>query len=76
MKINMDELLNSMLEGISNMDYVRSEDIPNIEIIYGSGDQLLWTKQLSSSKRYDKDKILTKTMINNYAKNNLLPTTG
>ena len=30
-------------------------------------------EQLSSSKRYDKDKILTKTMINNYAKNNLLP---
>ena len=32
MKINMDELLDSMLEGISNMDYVRSEDIPNIEL--------------------------------------------
>ena len=29
--------------------------------------------QLSSSKRYEEDKILTKTMINNYAKNNLLP---
>ena len=29
MKINMDELLDSMLEGISNMDYVRSEDILN-----------------------------------------------
>ena len=28
---------------------------------------------LSSSKRYEEDKILTKTMINNYAKNNLLP---
>ena len=29
--------------------------------------------QLSSSKRYETDKILTKTMINNYAKNRLLP---
>ncbi len=29
--------------------------------------------QLASTKRYPKDKILTKTMINNYAKNNLLP---
>ena len=28
---------------------------------------------LKESKRYDSDKILTKTMINNYAKNNLLP---
>ena len=32
MKINMNELLDSMLEGISNMDYVRSGDIPNIEL--------------------------------------------
>ena len=30
-------------------------------------------EQLASSKRYPDDKILTKTMINNYAKNNLLP---
>mgnify|MGYP001711743545 FL=1 len=29
--------------------------------------------QLAHSKRYKDDKILTKTMINNYAKNNLLP---
>ena len=30
-------------------------------------------EQLKSTKRYPEDKILTKTMINNYAKNNLLP---
>ena len=72
MKINMDELLDSMLEGISNMDYVRSEDIPNIELYMDQVTSFM-DEQLSSSKRYDDDKILTKTMINNYAKNNLLP---
>jgi DNA-binding transcriptional MerR regulator len=30
-------------------------------------------EQLEACKRYDGDKILTKAMINNYAKNNLLP---
>ena len=30
-------------------------------------------EQLASTKRYEDDKILTKTMINNYAKNHLLP---
>ena len=74
MKINMDELLDSMLEGISNMDYVRSEDIPNIELYMDQVTSFM-DEQLSSSKRYDDDKILTKTMINNYAKNNLLPIT-
>ncbi len=29
--------------------------------------------QLASTKRHEEDKILTKTMINNYTKNNLLP---
>ena len=29
--------------------------------------------QLGSTRRHGEDKILTKTMINNYAKNNLLP---
>ncbi|MBO4697270.1 MAG: DUF1836 domain-containing protein [Lachnospiraceae bacterium] len=30
-------------------------------------------EHLEQSKRYDNDKLLTKTMINNYTKNNLLP---
>ena len=30
-------------------------------------------KYLSQNKRYEEDKTLTKTMINNYTKNNLLP---
>ena len=30
-------------------------------------------EQLAATKRYGDDKILTKTMINNYAKNKLLP---
>ena len=72
MKINMDELLDSMLEGLSNMDYVRSGDIPNIELYMDQVTSFM-DEQLSSSKRYEDDKILTKTMINNYAKNHLLP---
>ena len=62
MKINMDELLDSMLEGISNMDYVRSEDIPNIELYMDQVTSFM-DEQLSSSKRYDDDKILTKSII-------------
>lgn len=72
MKINMDELLDSMLQGISKMDYVRSADIPNIELYMDQVTSFM-DEQLNSSKRYEDDKILTKTMINNYAKNHLLP---
>ena len=72
MTINSNDILNSILESISRIDYVKSDDIPNIDL-YMDQVTTFMEKQLSSSKRYEEDKILTKTMINNYAKNNLLP---
>lgn len=67
-----DKLIESILENIGKIDYVRPSDIPNIDLYM---DQLttFMDEQLCSTKRYKEDKILTKTMINNYAKNNLLP---
>ena len=73
MKINMDELLDSMLEGISNMDYVRSEDIPNIELYMDQVTTFMDSRLKNAARNPEVDKILTKTMINNYAKNDLLP---
>lgn len=72
MTINPNDLLNSILESISRIDYVKSADIPNI-YLYMDQVTSFMEKQLKSTKRYDDDKILTKTMINNYAKNDLLP---
>ncbi len=57
---------------LGKMDYVRPEDIPNIDL-YMDQITTFMDSQLASSKRHENDKILTKTMINNYAKNNLLP---
>lgn len=72
MTIDTNDILNSILESISRIDYVKSSDIPNIDL-YMDQVTTFMEKQLKSSKRYEDDKILTKTMINNYAKNNLLP---
>ena len=72
MTINTNDLLNSILESISKIDYVKSIDIPNIDL-YMDQVTTFMDKQMASSKRYEEDKVLTKTMINNYAKNNLLP---
>lgn len=72
MTIDTKDLLNSILESISRIDYVKSDDIPNIDL-YMDQVTTFMDKQLKSSKRYEDDKILTKTMINNYTKNNLLP---
>lgn len=72
MTINPNDLLNSILESISRIDYVKSADIPNIDLYMDQVTSFM-EKQLKSTKRYEDDKILTKTMINNYAKNDLLP---
>lgn len=65
-------MLNSILESVSRIDYIKPEDLPNIQL-YMDQVTTFMDEQLESSKRYPQDKILTKTMINNYAKNRLLP---
>ena len=72
MTIDMNDLLNSILASLSRIDYVKSTDIPNIDLYMDQVTSFM-EKQLKSTKRYDEDKVLTKTMINNYTKNNLLP---
>lgn len=72
MTIDKNDLLNSILASISRIDYVKSADIPNIDL-YMDQVTTFMEKELKSTKRYEDDKILTKTMINNYAKNDLLP---
>lgn len=62
----------SILDHISGMDYIKPEDLPNIDL-YMDQVTTFMEDQLASTKRHEDDKILTKTMINNYAKNDLLP---
>mgnify|MGYP004498875905 CR=1 FL=1 len=72
MTIDSNDLLNSILQSIEEMDYVRLEDIPNIDL-YMDQVTTFMEEQMKENKRYPEDKVLTKTMINNYAKNHLLP---
>lgn len=71
MRLN-EELLREILSWLDGLDYVKPEQIPDIPLYM---DQLttFMDERLEKSKRYTEDKVLTKTMINNYAKNNLLP---
>ena len=72
MKIDTNDMLNSILENLSKIDYIRPEEIPNIDL-YMDQVTTFMDEHLSSAKRYEEDKVLTKTMINNYTKNHLLP---
>lgn len=69
--INFQELKASIEKWIE-LDYIEPEDIPSIEL-YMDQITTFMDKHLAGNKRDSEDKILTKTMINNYSKNDLLP---
>ena len=64
-----------IIEGLRKINYVKPNEIPNIDL-YMDQVTTFMDKHLESSKRYSEDKLLTKTMINNYTKNNLLPSSN
>mgnify|MGYP004609490109 FL=1 len=72
MQSEMRKSLNLILKQFSKLDYVHPEDIPNIDLYVDQVTTFI-ESQLSSLKRDENEKILTKTMINNYTKNHVLP---
>ena len=66
---------NNNLEWLQKLlisEEIAPEDIPDIELYMDQVTTFMETK-LEGSRRYEDDKIMTKTMINNYTKNKLLP---
>ena len=67
-----EEYIRSLIDSLKDVKYIMPDDIPNIDL-YMDQVTTFMDKHLKSSKRYSEDKLLTKTMINNYTKNELLP---
>ena len=66
------EFVNSLLQRLAKLNYIKPGDVPNIDL-YMDQVTTFMDEHLSDVKRYEDDKILTKTMIYNYTKNDLLP---
>ena len=66
------EFVEEVASRIRSLDYIKIDDIPGIDLYM---DQVIkfMDDHFASLKRYAGDKMLTKTMINNYTKNKLLP---
>lgn len=73
MTIDKNDLLNSIIQSLDRIQYIKVEDIPNIDLYMDQVTTFMESKLKSSVRNPEEDKILTKTMINNYAKNDLLP---
>ncbi len=68
----MNKNTNDWLLSLLQVSSVPSADIPNIDLYMDQITTFMDT-HLADSRRYPEDKIMTKTMINNYTKNHLLP---
>lgn len=74
MNIDTEAVLNEVIDKMRDILKIRANDIPNIELYMDQvttfmDEKLRYTVRTGESE----EKILTKTMINNYAKNDLLP---
>lgn len=72
MDTTKEEYIKGLIDSLKDVRYIMPDDIPNIDL-YMDQVTTFMDKHLKSSKRYSEDKLLTKTMINNYTKNELLP---
>ena len=64
--------LMELLKQLGRIDYIKPGTFPNIDL-YMDQVTTFMNEHLTHSKIKEDEKILTKTMINNYAKNDLLP---
>ncbi|WP_251859604.1 DUF1836 domain-containing protein [Clostridium sp. Marseille-Q2269] len=72
MEYNEDNL-NIILSNITEFNDIKLSDIPDIDL-YMDQVTTLFDMKLKSLKREENDKIMTKTMVNNYAKGEFFPT--
>ena len=73
MTLDKDNLLESIMASLDRINNIKSSDLPNIDLYMDQVTTFMQNKLKNSSRNPEEDKILTKTMINNYAKNDLLP---
>ena len=73
MTIDNDDLLNSIIASLGRIDTISVDEIPGIDLYMDQLTSFMDERLKKTTRHPESDKILTKTMINNYAKNDLLP---
>ena len=72
MERSSEESIIDILKKLNEIDYIDPDEIPNIDL-YMDQVTTFMDEHLAACRRTDDDNILTKTMINNYTKNDFLP---
>lgn len=73
MNVDTHDLLNSIMKSLDQIQYIKPEEVPAIDLYMDQVTTFMESRLKSTTRNPEDDKILTKTMINNYAKNKLIP---
>lgn len=73
MTLDAENLMESILESLGRIQFIKAEDIPNIDLYMDQVTTFMDQHLKTTTRNPQEDRVLTKTMINNYAKNDLLP---
>jgi len=73
MTLDHEDLINSIMESLGRVSFIHPDDIPNIDLYMDQVTGFIDKKLKNTARHPSEERILTKTMINNYAKNDLLP---
>lgn len=69
---DIEHIIEEVLHRYGNDNYIKPSMLPDLDL-YVDQITTFMAQHLSKTMRYEDDKIMTKTMINNYTKNHLLP---
>lgn len=69
---NIEHMIEQLFQRYGNDNYIKPSMLPDLDL-YVDQITTFMAQHLAKTMRYEDDKIMTKTMINNYTKNHLLP---
>jgi len=67
-----EEFVKNTIEDYISRGTIKAEDFPDMELYMDQAETFL-NRELAVYKKNEKDKVITKTMIGNYVKHNMLP---
>lgn len=73
MTLDSDNLIDSIMASLDRVKFIKTGDIPDISLYMDQVTAFIDERLKNTARHHGEDRLLTKTMINNYAKNDLIP---
>ena len=73
MTLDSDNLIDSIMASLDRVKFIKPGEIPDISLYMDQVTAFIDERLKNTARHHGDDRLLTKTMINNYAKNDLIP---